>query len=78
MALYFECRIKKNALLPNVFWRFCPLSNGSITLYLLWYKMKGKITVSFCQPGSFFATANEIKVEVPRWSTTYMYPLRLA
>jgi len=25
MALYFECQINKNALLQNVFWRFCPL-----------------------------------------------------
>jgi len=27
MALYFECRISKNAFLPTVFWRFCPLGN---------------------------------------------------
>jgi len=25
MALYFECRNNKNALLQTFFWRFCPL-----------------------------------------------------
>jgi len=25
MALYFDCRTNKNALLQTVFWRFCPL-----------------------------------------------------
>jgi len=25
LALYFECRINKNALLQTVFWWFCPL-----------------------------------------------------
>jgi len=32
MALYFECRINKNALLQTVFWRFCPLGLTDIHL----------------------------------------------
>jgi len=28
-ALYFECRINKNALLHTFIWRFCPLGGGS-------------------------------------------------
>jgi len=36
MALHFECRINKNALLQTDFWRFCP-RGYFILLHLLIY-----------------------------------------
>jgi len=45
MALYFECRINKNALLRLLFQRFCPL--GSIKIFAI-------INSGYCLTPPFF------------------------